>query len=191
MGPDEAPDGALLCPEVFGEELRQRWYVIGGQEYWLDEEGRPARARAWLPPVVADDERDAGCQRQVGQWGDATGRGDYDGGHLIGYQLGGWGARANLVPQEANFNRGNWAQVESALASCDELYERQLELLVEVEYASDDGLVPAAMVMTMTDTATGQSIALPFANERGGGSDGEALRREGVAWLRALGCVPD
>lgn len=37
---------------------------------------------------------------------------------MIGAQLGGWGARANLVPQIANFNRGNWAQMENAVASC-------------------------------------------------------------------------
>ncbi len=46
-------------------------------------------------------------KRDVGRWGDAENpSNDYDGGHMIGSQLGGWGGQANLVPQDANFNRG-------------------------------------------------------------------------------------
>jgi hypothetical protein len=163
---------------------------VSGQFYFVDEFGRPAGARASLPPLVADDARDEACQGAVGRWGDASGTGDYDGGHLIAYQLGGWGGRANLVPQNANFNRGNWAQVENAIARCDELEPGQLELSVVVEYDASDALVPSVMAMVLRDRRGGAETTLRFENVAQGGAGGPATCSEGVAWLRALGCGP-
>ena len=53
-------------------------------------------------------------QSSVGQWGDAEDpSNNYDGGHIIGAQLGGWGGRLNLVPWDNQFNGGNWALIEN------------------------------------------------------------------------------
>jgi hypothetical protein len=89
---------------------------FNGEHYFIDGAGRPARAYADLPPI-AGEPRSPACRSDVGGWGDAEDpENDYDGGHLIGAQLGGWGRRANLVPQDANFNRGTWAVLENAMA---------------------------------------------------------------------------
>ncbi|MFM2419691.1 MAG: hypothetical protein RL385_4414, partial [Pseudomonadota bacterium] len=117
--PMAAEPARSACPAHFAEQVRGTWQALGGQAYFIDALGRPAAARAFLPPIAADDARDSACQLQVGRWGDALlPSEDFDGGHLIGHQLGGFGGRANLVPQAASFNRGNWAQLENALASC-------------------------------------------------------------------------
>jgi DNA/RNA endonuclease G (NUC1) len=77
--------------------------------------------------------RNNDCQGKVGGWGDtASPSNEYDGGHMIGSQLGGWGKRANMVPQVANFNRGNWAQIENTLADCGALVAGHLRYVVTV-----------------------------------------------------------
>ena len=53
---------------------------------------------------------------------------------MIGFQLGGWGKRLNMVPQNSNFNRGNWKHVEDAAAACKPLGRGQLVYWVEVRY---------------------------------------------------------
>ncbi|WP_437809873.1 DNA/RNA non-specific endonuclease [Sorangium sp. So ce1078] len=55
-------------------------------------------------------------------WGDTENpSNDDDGGHLNGSQLGGWGRRANLVPQDASFSRANWVALENKMALCGSL----------------------------------------------------------------------
>ena len=180
---------ALGCPPVFPASVRATWQDISGERYRIDASGRPEQAIALLPPIGADA-RDEGCQGDVGRWGDALpGDDDYDGGHLIGAQLGGWGGRANMVPQIANFNRGNWLQMENAVASCaGELEDGQLRYTVTVAYDDVDTLVPSTMQMALDDLETEQSITLVFANAVQGGPDGTATRERGVQWLRDLGC---
>ncbi|HEX5661206.1 MAG TPA: DNA/RNA non-specific endonuclease [Polyangiales bacterium] len=178
------------CPFVFAPAVRGRWFALSGEDYFIDEEGCPAAARTRLPPVVADP-RVADCQGQVGRWGDeedaAT---NYDGGHLLGHQLGGWGARLNLVPQAASFNRGNWAQIENALAGCDVLPDASVMLTVEVEYTGPTSIVPSAMGMRLEDARTGDRIEVWFPNLERGGVDGTGERARAVAWIKGLGCQP-
>lgn len=114
---------------------------------------------------------------------------DYDGGHLIGAQLGGWGGRANLVPQVASFNRGNWLQMENAVASCaGDLEDGALRYTVTVVYDEAETLVPSEMSMELYLFASEESITLVFTNTERGGADGRATRDPGVQWLRDLGC---
>lgn len=47
-----------------------------------------------------------------GRWGDREGV-DYDNGHIIAAQRGGFGKRINLVPKDKDLNRGVWMHVES------------------------------------------------------------------------------
>jgi DNA/RNA non-specific endonuclease len=91
-------DGSAVlgCPAFFELAARGHWHALSGEQYYVDEMGRPSAAETVLPPIVRDEDRDAACQREVGQWGDREGLDDYDGGHLIAYQLGGWG---RLVPE--------------------------------------------------------------------------------------------
>jgi hypothetical protein len=179
------------CPAHFAEQVRGTWQALGGQAYFIDALGRPAAARAFLPPIAADDARDSACQLQVGRWGDALlPSEDFDGGHLIGHQLGGFGGRANLVPQAASFNRGNWAQLENALASCAALTPGRIVLLVQAHYLDDTAIVPFALSMTLRDAADDDAIVLTFENTARGGEPGAALRLQGLLWLRARGCEP-
>ena len=110
------------CPKYFPSGDRNIWHNFNGEFYFVEGCGRPHRAYSYLPPIASEPRSDS-CQLNVGQWGDAENpSNDYDGGHLIGSQLGGWGKRANLVPQDANFNRGNWVvageQDGRAVAPC-------------------------------------------------------------------------
>lgn len=116
------------CPQYFPAADRNTWHSFDGEYYYIDGSGRPKQAYKYLPPIAAAA-RSSSCQTSIGQWGDAEDpSNDYDGGHLIGSQLGGWGKRANIVPQDANFNRGNWVQLENAAADCGALSSGRLLL---------------------------------------------------------------
>lgn len=179
----------LTCPTHFSSSLRQRWLTIGRQFYFIDDVGRPAGARSFMPPTQSNANRDAHCQREVGHLGDVVDpSADYDGGHLIARQLGGWPGRANLVPQNASFNRGNWAQLETELAGCNRLAPDQLKMEVSVQYADSRTLIPSVLTMTLTDSLSGTGIQLSFDNAERGGYAGDSERARGADWLKAIGC---
>lgn len=100
----------------FPVPLRATWHFADGEHYYIDEQGRPAAAFSLLPHRRGRSARARAVQLRVGRWGDALGDEDYDGGHLIGAQLGGYGRRANLVPQVATFNQGIWRHCEDRIA---------------------------------------------------------------------------
>jgi hypothetical protein len=151
--------------------------------------GRPNRAYADLPPIQVEA-RQSSCQTAIGQWGDAENPSNqYDGGHLIGSQLGGWGGRANIVPQDANFNRGNWAQLENKMATCGVLANAAMRYSINVDYTNSSALVPSAFTMEITRPSNGAKITLRFTNVDGGGPNGTTERRRGVEFLTANGCV--
>jgi hypothetical protein len=161
------------CPNYFPSSDRSFWQSFDGEFYYIDSSGRPLQAYKYLPPIVAEGRSDS-CQASVGQWGDAENpSNDYDGGHLIGSQLGGWGKRANLVPQDANFNRGNWLVLENKMA---------------VHYPNSTALIPNTMSMTITNRSTGASVALSFQNVDHGGTNGTSEKDRGVAFLTSQGC---
>ncbi|AKF86670.1 hypothetical protein MFUL124B02_31195 [Myxococcus fulvus 124B02] len=176
------------CPKYFPSSDRNIWHNFDGEYYFLDTAGRPSRAYKNLPAIVAAPRIDA-CQTSVGQWGDAENpSNDYDGGHLIGSQLGGWGGRANLVPQDSNFNRGNWVQLENKMARCGSLPSGRLRYTIGASYPNTTALIPNTLTMEIRNQTSGASVSLSFSNTDGGGSGGTASRARGVDWLTGQGC---
>lgn len=176
------------CPQNFPSGDRSTWHSLNGEHYYIDSAGRPSRAYAYLPPI-ASESRDDSCQGSVGQWGDAANpSNDYDGGHLIGSQLGGWGRRANLVPQEANFNRGNYAQLENKMAQCGGLSSGRMNYSITVSYPNSTTLIPSTWNVYIQDRTQGDSVSLNFQNTSQGGSNGTSERDRGVSFLSANGC---
>lgn len=176
------------CPKNFPSSDRNAWHSVGGEQYYIDGSGRPSRALANLPPIAAEA-RNTTCQTSVGQWGDAeTPSNDYDGGHLIGSQLGGYGKRANLVPQDANFNRGNWAVLENKMADCAGLPNGRFEYYITVGYSNSTKLVPSSFGMRLTNRSSGSGVSLSFSNTDSGGSSGVSEKNRGVTFLTNNGC---
>jgi hypothetical protein len=176
------------CPQYFPSGDRNIWHNINGEYYFIDGSGRPSRAYAYLPPIVAAARSDT-CQANVGQWGDAANpSNDYDGGHLIGSQLGGYGRRANLVPQDANFNRGNWATLENKMAKCAVLPDGRMRYYIGANYPNTSTLIPNNLTMEIRNQSTGASVFMSFENIDYGGPNGTNEKNKGVAWLTNQGC---
>jgi hypothetical protein len=176
------------CPKYFPSGDRNIWHSLNGEYYFIDGSGRPHRAYSYLPPIAAEARNDT-CQLNVGQWGDAeVPSNDYDGGHLIGSQLGGWGKRANLIPQDANFNRGNWAQLENKMATCGSLPAGRLRYYIGANYPNTTALVPNNLTMELRNQSTGSSVLLSFSNTDYGGSSGTTEKNRGVTFLTNQGC---
>jgi hypothetical protein len=183
-------DQALIsdCPKYFPSGDRNIWHNFDGEYFFIDGSGRPHRAYKYLPLITAAPRIDS-CQTNVGQWGDAENpSNDYDGGHLIGSQLGGWGGRANLVPQDANFNRGTWAQLENKMATCGSLPSGRLRYYIGANYPNSTTLIPNNMTMEIRNQSTGSYVSMSFSNVDYGGSNGTNERLKGVNWLSSQGC---
>ncbi len=133
------------CPQFFPTADRGKWFRLigagGAEDHYIDSRGRPLTAYKTLGPITTAARQET-CQANVGNWGAAGNT--YDGGHLIGSQLGGWGGRANLVPQQYNFNRGNWVKIENQLALCGRLGNGAVMYQVDVDYPSSTTLTPSA-----------------------------------------------
>jgi hypothetical protein len=69
-------------------------------------------------------ERIESCQSNVGTWGDE------DDPRTVTTAV-------HMMPQDLNFNRGNWLQVENAAASCGALPDHQIFYLARAEYGRD------------------------------------------------------
>jgi len=182
------PQAITDCKKFFPTADRTKWHKFDGEYYYIDSSGRPNQAYADLPPIKAEARQDS-CQTSIGQWGDAENpSNDYDGGHLIGSQLGGWGGRANIVPQDANFNRGNWAQLENKMAKCGGLATGAMRYSIDVGYPSSSALVPSSFAMTITKQSNGSKVTMHFTNVDGGGPNGTSERTRGTNFLTANGC---
>jgi len=182
------PQAITDCNKFFPTADRTKWHNFDGEYYYIDSSGRPNKAYADLPPIKAEARQDS-CQTSIGQWGDAENpSNDYDGGHLIGSQLGGWGGRANIVPQDANFNRGNWAQLENKMATCGVLASGAMRYSIDVGYPSSSKLVPSSFSMTITRQSNGAKVTMHFTNVDGGGPSGTSERVRGTDFLTANGC---
>jgi hypothetical protein len=105
------------CVKFYGSTVRDKRYQAHGQAVHIDSVGRPDLAfKAWqyYEPIRKGHDNTK-CQRDVGNWGNA----DDQGGHLIADSLGGWGGRANLVPQNGAMNTGIWNhKVEDTVRRC-------------------------------------------------------------------------
>lgn len=175
------------CPQRFPTSDRTKWFRLigaGGYEsHYIDSRGRPATAFKSLGPVVTAS-RQSTCQATVGNWGSPSST--YDGGHLIGSQLGGWGGRANIVPQHYNFNRGNWAKIENAVAKCDRLGSGKVEYHVDVDYSNSSTLTPSQFHADVKIAGAWKSA--DFTNSAYGGSSGTSRANSMVSWLQGKGC---
>jgi hypothetical protein len=176
------------CVKNFPSGDRSIWHSFNGEFYYIEGSGRPYRAYSYLPPIASEPRSDS-CQLNVGQWGDAENpSNDYDGGHMIGSQLGGWGKRANLVPQDANFNRGNWAVLENKVALCRALPNGRIRYYISVNYPNGSALIPNTFGMQITNQSSGASVSLSFTNTDSGGSNGVSEKNRGVSFLTNQGC---
>jgi hypothetical protein len=181
---------ALLsnCTPTFPANDRNTWHAFDGEFYFIEENGRPNRAYKYLPPIVEADRIEA-CQGNVGTWGDSEDESnDYDGGHMIGSQLGGYGGRVNLVPQDLNFNRGNWLQIENKAADCGTLPDERILYYVRSDYSDSTSLVPTTISLTLENRETEESVSFTFQNIDGGGPDGTDQRVDAVDFLADQGC---
>ncbi|WP_437761021.1 DNA/RNA non-specific endonuclease [Sorangium sp. So ce1389] len=175
------------CPQYFPSGDRNKWHSFDGEHYYIDGSGRPSRAYAYLPPIASAPRRD--CQGTVGRWGDAENpSNDYDGGHMIGAQLGGWGGRANLVPQDSNFNQGNWVALENKMALCRALPSGRMRYYIGANYPNGSALIPNNMTMEITNRSTGSSVFMSFSNTDGGGANGTTEKNRGISFLDSNGC---
>ena len=185
-----AGDGITDCPMYFRTADRQTWIRLkgagGSESHYIDGQGRPLSAYKRLPPATTAA-RQTTCQTAVGNWGSPAS--SYDGGHLIGSQLGGWGGRANIVPQHYNFNRGNWKRIEDGLAQCDRLASSAVEYYVTVSYPSGSSTVTPSHFTSNVSVSGSAWENASFANASGGGSDGASQASSMVSWLRGRGCL--
>ncbi|XYI00306.1 DNA/RNA non-specific endonuclease [Sorangium sp. So ce1128] len=176
------------CPQYFPAGDRNKWHSFDGEHYYIDGSGRPSRAYAYLPPIASAPRRES-CQSSVGRWGDAENpSNDYDGGHMIAAQLGGWGGRANLVPQDSNFNQGNWVALESKMALCRTLPSGRMRYYIGANYPNGSALIPNNMTMEITNRSSGSSVSMSFSNTDGGGASGTTEKNRGISWLDGQGC---
>lgn len=186
------PDAALrfditACSQYFPTADRTKWFRLigagGPEDHYIDSRGRPATAFKSLGPITTAP-RQTTCQTNVGNWGSPSS--SYDGGHLIGSQLGGWGGRANLVPQHYNFNRGNWVRIENKLATCGRLGSGAVEYHVDVDYPNSTTLTPSQFHADVRIAGIWKSA--DFTNATSGGPSGTSQADGMISWLQARGC---
>jgi hypothetical protein len=80
----------------------------------IDSIGRPLQSDIGLIGRPIPAPRQDRCQNKVGTWGQPSD----EGGHMVGRALGGYGGRANLVPQDRVLNRGLWKNMEYEVGRC-------------------------------------------------------------------------
>jgi DNA/RNA non-specific endonuclease len=165
------------------------WHSIDGEHYYVDEFGRPTRAFALLPHAsvhMRRGVRDLSAQYAVGRWGDrAAFLRDYDGGHLIGAQFGGYGRRINLVPQAKTFNRGAWVYVENAIAEAiRQARPGALAYYVRVKYPDEKTDIPSHMGLFLTNRLNGRSRYVEFRNHGNGGWLSWLMRQQAVEFFQ-------
>ncbi len=167
------------CVRNFSAADSGMWHTVDGGTYYVDSVGRPSIARRTIPPIKTGVRTT--CQTTVGKYENATG---YDGGHMIATQIGGYGTRINIVPQNLNFNRGNWAQIENKLAGCGSASTTSLE--VTVAYPTTVVVTPNLFTYSITN---GTNITKTFTNTDGGGTSGVSNKDQIVTFLTGKGCI--
>jgi hypothetical protein len=92
------------------------------------------------------------------------------------------------VPQDANFNRGNWVTLENKMAKCKVLPNGRMRYYIGANYPNSSTLIPNNMTMQITNRSTGASVSMSFSNTDYGGSNGTNEKNKGVNWLSGQGC---
>jgi DNA/RNA non-specific endonuclease len=189
------------CSKFFSGRDVNSFFSYKKNYIYTDYSGRPRVSSQQFDvfsPTAAP--RQPNCQRLVGSWGylKANVRGQYDGGHLVGSALGGFGGRVNMVPQERNFNRGVWAQMERAMRSCRWGFPPPCcngalfgKLSVRPEYANPTDVTPIKINWFVSVTpgfGPTQVWSENFYNLAGGGFSGPRHLVEFKNFLRKFGC---
>lgn len=151
----EVPEIMQPDEEIRPEELEPNsTYERDGYTYETDEFGRTSQVYGELRLEPGERTK---LQTEVGHQGLA----DDEGGHLIGTRFDGPTDAFNLVPQNANLNRGDWKAMENSWA--DALEDgKDVSVAVDPIYA-DDSIRPSSFeVVTQVN---GELIYRHFENQ--------------------------
>lgn len=117
-----------------GELLPNTAYEINGYRYKTDEQGRIVEASGNLKITERDN------RKVINEPMENIGKGDEketdDRGHLIGDQFDGSNKLENLVPMDANLNRGEFKALENRLAKAVQ-EGKEVTIKVEPQYSGD------------------------------------------------------
>ena len=113
--------------------LPNKHFKVRGYQYETDNQGRPVNAEGQLRMKDPSYDRSMEDVRRIdGQEYRSTD----DRGHLIGHQFDGSDKLENLVPMDAELNRGDFAKLEATLA--DAVKDgADVKLKIEVVYEGD------------------------------------------------------
>jgi hypothetical protein len=92
------------------------------------------------------------------------------------------------VPQDANFNRGNWVTLENKMAKCAVLPSGRMRYYISANYPNTTTLIPNNMTMELRNQSSGSYVLLSFENVDYGGSNGTNEKNRGVTFLTNQGC---
>jgi len=112
------------CVKFFPIGDRNKAFALPSQFVYIDAQGRPAYA-SWHggPSVTPLPGTRLPCGTTVGTWGLKTDVG----GHMIPAALGGYGGRANIIPQDGSLNGGPWRSVEYVPTLCRKKFPVQYQ----------------------------------------------------------------
>ncbi|WON77937.1 DNA/RNA non-specific endonuclease [Serratia sp. UGAL515B_01] len=113
-------------------EANTVYKVDGNKVYHTDELGRVKMVEADLTPMTKD--RNTYQQRKAGKSGEATD----EGGHLLASIFDGPGEKLNLVPMDANLNKGAWKKLENSWAKALE-DGKPVKVKINPIYTGDSG----------------------------------------------------
>lgn len=140
------------------ELLQNTEYEINGYKYSTDEQGRPISAEGTLHLKDADRAKKTINENNIG--GEDK-RDTDDRGHMIGDQFDGSNGLDNLIPMDANLNRGEYKALENKLAQSVK-DGKNVEMKVEPIYEGDSKR-PSEIAVTYT--IDGEKTVQVFKNE--------------------------
>lgn len=128
----EIPENEIIKPE----DLRPNTtYEKHGYVYKTDDFGRPEVISGQIK--LKEGTRNFKVQSEIGKLGDK----EDEGGHLIGTRFDGPADAINLVPQNANLNRGEWKAMENEWAKAA-AEGKKVEVQIKPHYYYDDAKRP-------------------------------------------------
>lgn len=143
-GREAQPDMRTPEDEMRPEDLQPNsTYERNGYEYTIDENGRTERVFGDLSNITGER---TPLQTEIGHMGV---EGD-EGGHLIGARFNGPTDAFNLVPQNADLNRGEWKNMESGWAAALG-NGSDVKVLIEPNYASGSSRPDSFEVVSQID----------------------------------------
>lgn len=203
-----APNSKMLAPLNYRDCVKFFPTADRGQTFTIiehlmnssiDGEGRPFLSSKIFPAYGLKD-RQPKCQAWIGNLFTDNSYIDWQGGHLIGYESGGYGGRANVVPQNSNFNGGRYQILEKTLRSCTNLWQPRIggtgnvEQNVQVFYKLPQDIIPFGWQVSgkvwnqKKNPPVGFQFRYPFLNEFQGGPDGPLYVDNLKKAATSLGC---